>query len=78
MKTKHLVEQRNKFGQRLTLDVELKNGEPLNLNRYAKHLLQTQDLQAWQGAAEDLREWFAGEVQKFIMGADFNIYGHSN
>ena len=72
---KHLVEQKDEFGQLLTLEVRLQNGEPLNLNKYLRDLVETQSLEAWNGNQDKLRDWLAERVSDLIRNADVKIYG---
>lgn len=78
MKTKHLLEQHDRYNQRLALSAELPNGEPLNLNQYVRGLVSTQSLEAWRGNDDGLRDWIATCVAGYIKCAHVKIYGYGN
>lgn len=75
----HLVEQRDRHGQRITLDLELENGERASLDKYVRGLLKSQSLEAWRSTPEELNQWLAGCVSNYIANAvKVRIWGHSN
>lgn len=77
-KPTHLLEQRDRFNQRLTLDLELDNGEKANFNSYVKGLVATQSLEAWNGNQDQFRDWIAKCVADYAQRLQVKIYGHSN
>lgn len=54
------MEQRDRYNQRLTLDLLLENGETAQPLIYLRGLLRTQSLEAWNGKQED----FAARIRK--------------
>ncbi len=49
--SKPVLEQRDRYNQRLTLHLEMANGELAQPMIYMKRLLKTQDLEAWKARA---------------------------
>lgn len=78
MKTKTLLEQRDRFNQRLTLEMELDNGEPVRLDSYVKKLVSTQSLEAWNGNSDKFKAWIAEQVSNYVIRSNLKIWGHSN
>lgn len=76
--SKPIVEQRDRFGQRLTLHIEQANGQTANLQAYIRGLLKTQSLEKWNGSPEELRNWLADSVAQYVRNLEVRIYVHSN
>lgn len=74
----HIVEQRDRFNQRLTLHLELENGEMAQPQLYLKGLLRTQSLEAWNGHQEEFQEWIAQSMAAYWKRVQVKIWGHSN
>lgn len=77
-KNKPLVEQRDKFNQRLTMHMELQNGETAQPMVYLRGLLKTQSLEAWNGHPEEFRDWIAEQMTAYFKRVEIKIWGHSN
>lgn len=75
--SKPVLEQRDRYNQRLTLHLELANGEPAQPMIYMKNLLKTQDLEAWNGKSEELRDWLADQMANYFRNVQVHIWGHS-
>lgn len=72
--SKPIVEQRDRFNQRLTLHIESANGESANLQAYIRGLLKTQSLEKWNGSADELKAWLAESVAGYIRNLEVRIY----
>ncbi len=75
--SKPVLEQRDRYNQRLTLHLELANGEPAQPMIYMKRLLKTQDLEQWNGHPEELRDWLAESMANYFKNVTVKIWGHS-
>lgn len=78
MKTRPVLEQRDRYNQRLTLNLELANGEPAQPMIYLRRLLKTQSLEAWNGHADEFRDWIASRMSDYFKRIEVRIWGHSN
>lgn len=60
------METKNIAGQKLSVRLELSNGEELNLKQRAKMMLKSQDFKAWQregdGTFDMLEEWIKNNI----------------
>jgi hypothetical protein len=72
------MEQRDKFNQRLTLHLELENGEQAQPMIYLRGLLKTQSLEAWNGDQEEFQKWIAESMANYWKRVQVRIWGHSN
>ncbi len=75
--SKPVLEQRDRFNQRLTLHLEMANGEQAQPLIYMKRLLKTQDLEAWNGRQDELRDWLAQSMADYFKNVTVKIWGHS-
>lgn len=76
--SKPILEQRDQFNQRLTLSLELENGEQAQPMIYLRRLLATQSLEAWNGRQEEFAEWIALSMTEYWKRVKVSIWGHSN
>jgi hypothetical protein len=76
--SKTILEQKDRFNQRLTMHLELENGETAQPMIYLRRLLKTQDLSAWNGHQDELRDWIADAMQNYFKRVQVRIWGHSN
>ena len=78
MTSKPILEQRDQFNQRLTLHLELSNGEPARPEVYLKRLLKTQSLERWNGRQEEFQTWIAAQMTEYFKNLEVRIWGHSS
>jgi len=76
--TKHLMEQKDRFNQRLTLDLQMANGEKALPLTYLNRLLKTQSLEAWNGKQDEFRDWIADQMAIYFKNLEVRIYGYGN
>ena len=74
--SKHIMEQRDRFNQRLTLHLEMDNGEAMNPQAYLKTLLKTQSLEGWNGRGDEFRDWIAAAMADYWKRCNVRIWGH--
>ena len=72
-----IMEQRDRYNQRLTLHLELENGEQAKPQAYLNGLLKTQSLEAWNGRQEEFAEWIAASMAEYWKRVNVRIWGHS-
>ena len=75
--SKPITEQLDQFEQRLTLHLELANGEQAQPMIYLRRLLKTQSLEAWNGRQDEFRDWIAGQMADYFKRIEVRIWGHS-
>lgn len=76
--SKPILEQNDRFGQRLTLHLEMENGELFDANKYLRGLVKTQSLEAWNGRPEEFQKWIASQLANFAESQlKVRIWGHS-
>lgn len=76
---KTLLEQRDKYNQRLTLHLlNPVNGRDVDLNKYVRDLVKTQSLPQWNGRQEEFKKWIADCIAAYLVRCDLRIYGYSN
>jgi len=67
------MEQRDRHNQRLTLHLELENGEQAQPMIYMRRLLKTQDLSKWNGQPEAMRDWLAEQMANYFKRIQVHI-----
>jgi len=75
--SKPVMEQRDRFNQRLTLHLELENGERAQPGIYLSRLLRTQSLEDWNGRPEEFQKWIADAMTEYWKRVQVKIWGHS-
>ncbi len=78
MNAKKLVEQRDRYNQRLTMHLEMQNGETAQPMIYLRGLLRQQSLEAWNGKQDEFRDWIASQMSEYFKRLEVRIYGYSN
>jgi len=74
--SKPILEQKDQYQQRLTLHLELANGEPAQPMIYMRNLLKTQSLEVWNGNTDELRDWLAKQMHDYMKNLNVTIWGH--
>lgn len=77
MKSKPILEQRDRYNQRLTLSLELENGEMAQPGIYLSRLLKTQSLEQWNGRQAEFAAWIAQSMADYWNRVQVRIVGHS-
>lgn len=75
--SKPIIEQRDRYEQRLTLHLEMANGEAAQPMVYLRRLLATQSLEGWNGRQDELRDWLADQMANYFRNLNVHIWGHS-
>ncbi len=75
---KKLVEQRDRFNQKLTMHLEMANGDIAQPMLYMRGLLRQQSLEAWNGKPDEFRDWIAEQMAEYFKRLEVRIYGYSN
>lgn len=75
--SKPTITQLDRFEQRLTLHLELENGETYQPAIYLRGLLRTQSLEAWNGRQAEFAAWIREQMHAYNERLQVHIWGHS-
>ena len=71
---KNMTWQINTRGEKLTFRLEHPNGAQAQPMLALKHLVKSQDLEAWKGDPEAFKEWIAQSMASYFRNLDVVIW----